>query len=142
MCLGGHLAFRAAFDKRVKAAVCYFATDIHSHTLGAGKNDDSLQRVKEITGELVMVSLRGLRRSSGDATSSGIVELTRSLDFREERHSRPAPGPRSHSQDTARRGSGLQLLRAGVGAACLHPGRALQGAVRPGTFGHLLPDAT
>lgn len=26
MCLGGHLAFRAAFDKRISAAVCYFAT--------------------------------------------------------------------------------------------------------------------
>jgi carboxymethylenebutenolidase len=57
MCLGGHLAFRAAFDKRIKAAVCYFATDIHSHTLGHGKNDDSLDRVKDITGELIMVRL-------------------------------------------------------------------------------------
>jgi len=55
MCLGGHLAFRCAFDKRVKAAVCYFATDIHSHSLGKGKQDDSLQRVKDIKGELVMV---------------------------------------------------------------------------------------
>jgi len=26
MCLGGHLAFRAGFDERVKAVVCYFAT--------------------------------------------------------------------------------------------------------------------
>lgn len=57
MCLGGHLAFRCAFDKRIRAAVCYFATDIHSHTLGQGKNDDSLDRVKDINGELVMVSL-------------------------------------------------------------------------------------
>lgn len=55
MCLGGHLAFRCAFDKRIKAAVCYFATDIHSKSLGKGKNDDSLDRVKDITGELVMV---------------------------------------------------------------------------------------
>ena len=53
---GGHLAFRAAFDTRVAAAVCYFATDIHSHSLGAGKNDDSLQRAGEIRGEVVMVS--------------------------------------------------------------------------------------
>lgn len=56
MCLGGHLAFRCAFDKRVAAAVCYFATDIHSKTLGAG-GDDSLERVGDIEGELVMVSL-------------------------------------------------------------------------------------
>jgi len=55
MCLGGHLAFRCAFDKRIRAAVCYFATDIHSHTLGHGKNDDSLNRVKDISGELIMV---------------------------------------------------------------------------------------
>ncbi|KAI4103215.1 MAG: hypothetical protein LQ339_004318 [Xanthoria mediterranea] len=55
MCLGGHLAFRAAFDTRVAAAVCYFATDIHSHSLGAGKNDDSLQRAGEIRGEIIMI---------------------------------------------------------------------------------------
>lgn len=55
MCLGGHLAFRCAMDSRVRAAVCYFATDIHSHSLGEGKRDDSLQRVKDIKGELVMV---------------------------------------------------------------------------------------
>src|SRR5689334_14402711 len=41
MCLGGHLAYRCALDQRVKAAVCYFATDIHSATLGEGKKDDS-----------------------------------------------------------------------------------------------------
>jgi len=45
MCLGGHLAFRAAFDPRVKAAVCFFATDIHGATLGKG-GDDSLEKVK------------------------------------------------------------------------------------------------
>jgi len=55
MCLGGHLAYRCALDKRVSAAVCYFATDIHSHSLGAGKQDDSLQRAKDIKGELVMI---------------------------------------------------------------------------------------
>ncbi|PVG03377.1 alpha/beta-hydrolase [Serendipita vermifera] len=59
MCLGGHLAFRAAFDTRVKAAVCFFATDIHTATLGKG--DDSLEKVKNgaLTGadkaELVMI---------------------------------------------------------------------------------------
>ncbi|CCA75070.1 related to poly(rC)-binding protein 3 [Serendipita indica DSM 11827] len=60
MCLGGHLAFRAAFDPRVKAAVCWFATDIHSATLGRG-GDDSLAKVKAgaLTGpgkaELIMI---------------------------------------------------------------------------------------
>ncbi|KAG5962885.1 hypothetical protein E4U57_006704 [Claviceps arundinis] len=34
MCLGGHLAVRAALDPRITATVAYFATDIHSRTLG------------------------------------------------------------------------------------------------------------
>lgn len=55
MCLGGHLAYRCALDARVTAAVCYFATDMHSHSLGAGKQDDSLTRAKDIKGELVMI---------------------------------------------------------------------------------------
>ncbi|KAH9982489.1 dienelactone hydrolase [Lactifluus volemus] len=58
MCLGGHLAFRATFDPRVLSAVCFFATDIHSATLGKG-GDNSLARVRagELTGkgELVMI---------------------------------------------------------------------------------------
>ncbi|KAF9569620.1 dienelactone hydrolase [Agrocybe pediades] len=59
MCLGGHLAFRAAFDPRVLSSVCFFATDIHSASLGKGKNDDSLQKVKNGglsgKGELVVI---------------------------------------------------------------------------------------
>lgn len=55
MCLGGHLAYRCAFDQRVAAAVCYFATDLHSQSLGEGKKDDSLGRTGDIKGEVVMV---------------------------------------------------------------------------------------
>ncbi|KAF8528141.1 dienelactone hydrolase [Hysterangium stoloniferum] len=59
MCLGGHLAFRAAFDRRILASVCFFATDIHSATLGKGKQDDTLIRVQSGDlngkGELVMI---------------------------------------------------------------------------------------
>jgi len=51
-------AFRAAFDPRVLSAVCFFATDIHSATLGRGR-DDSLARVRAGNlngkGELVMI---------------------------------------------------------------------------------------
>lgn len=47
MCLGGHLAFRSLLDKRVTCATCFFPTDIHSKTLGLGKNDDTLQRVSQ-----------------------------------------------------------------------------------------------
>ncbi|KAH8835806.1 dienelactone hydrolase [Flagelloscypha sp. PMI_526] len=56
MCLGGHLA---AFDHRVLSTVCFFATDVHSATLGKGKADDSLIRVRngdlKGRGELVMI---------------------------------------------------------------------------------------
>ncbi|KAK5661016.1 hypothetical protein OQA88_12395 [Cercophora sp. LCS_1] len=34
MCLGGHLALRASLDPRITACVSYFATDVHSRTLG------------------------------------------------------------------------------------------------------------
>ena len=73
MCLGGHLAYRCALDKRVQAAVCYFATDIHSRTLGAG-GDDSLDRTEEIEGELIMVSPQPLFQSTIPTDESG--ELT------------------------------------------------------------------
>jgi carboxymethylenebutenolidase len=55
ICLGGHLAFRAAMNPDVRATVCFYATDIHSHSLGLGKQDDSLQRAVEIKGELLHI---------------------------------------------------------------------------------------
>jgi carboxymethylenebutenolidase len=54
VCIGGHLAFRAAFDARVRAAACFYATDLHKGSLGLG-GDDSLARAGEIQGELLMV---------------------------------------------------------------------------------------
>ncbi len=55
MCLGGHLAFRAALNPDVRAGACFYATDIHTHSLGKGKNDDTLHRMSEIQGEMLMV---------------------------------------------------------------------------------------
>src|ERR1700691_4653357 len=55
ICLGGHLAFRAAMNPEVQATVCFYATDIHSHSLGLGKQDDSLERASEIKGELLHI---------------------------------------------------------------------------------------
>ena len=55
MCLGGHLAYRAALSPNISATTCFFATDLHSKTLGAGKNDDSLERAGEIRGEMVII---------------------------------------------------------------------------------------
>ena len=54
ICMGGHLAFRAAMNPQVGGTVCFYATDIHSGTLGKGKSDDSLARASEIKGELFM----------------------------------------------------------------------------------------
>ncbi len=39
----------------VSACICLYATDIHKRSLGAGMNDNSLDRIQEITGELLMV---------------------------------------------------------------------------------------
>lgn len=55
ICLGGHLAFRAAMNPEVAATVCFYATDIHSGSLGKGKSDDSLARAPEIKGELLHI---------------------------------------------------------------------------------------
>lgn len=55
ICLGGHLAFRAALLPDVSAAACFYPTDLHSGNLGLGGNADSLRRVGDIRGELLMV---------------------------------------------------------------------------------------
>ena len=54
ICLGGHLAFRAAMNPEVLGTVCFYATDIHKGSLGLGMNDDSIARAGEIKGELLM----------------------------------------------------------------------------------------
>jgi carboxymethylenebutenolidase len=54
ICIGGHLAFRAAMNPDVLATACFYATDIHKSALGKG-GDDSLQRAKDIKGELLMI---------------------------------------------------------------------------------------
>jgi carboxymethylenebutenolidase len=55
ICIGGHLAFRAAMNPDVIATACFYATDIHKGSLGKGMNDDSLQRAADIKGELLMI---------------------------------------------------------------------------------------
>ena len=54
-CIGGHLAFRAAMNPEVLAATCCYPTDIHKRSLGKGLNDNSLDRISEIQGELLFV---------------------------------------------------------------------------------------
>jgi carboxymethylenebutenolidase len=55
ICLGGHLAFRCAMNPEIAAGVCFYATDIHKRSLGKGMNDDSLDRMSQIKGELAMI---------------------------------------------------------------------------------------
>ncbi len=55
ICIGGHLAFRAAMNHDVLAGTCFYATDIHKRGLGNGTHDNSLDRIGEITGEVLMI---------------------------------------------------------------------------------------
>ncbi len=53
ICLGGHLAFRAALHPAVLACACFYATDLHTRSLGHG--DDSLERAADLHGDLLMI---------------------------------------------------------------------------------------
>lgn len=55
VCIGGHLAFRAALNPALSAASCLYATDIHSGTLPSTPGNDSLSRSVDIQGELQMI---------------------------------------------------------------------------------------
>jgi carboxymethylenebutenolidase len=54
-CIGGHLAFRAAFEPDVRATVCFYPTGLQDGKLGADADAGSLARVKDIRGELLLV---------------------------------------------------------------------------------------
>lgn len=54
-CIGGHLAFRAAFDPRVAATVCFYPTGLHDGALGADADAGSLARAGDIHGRLLVV---------------------------------------------------------------------------------------
>ena len=53
-CIGGHLAFRAAFDPRVAATVCFYPTGLQDGKLGAD-DPGSLARAADIGGRLMIV---------------------------------------------------------------------------------------
>ncbi len=54
-CIGGHLAFRAAFDPRVAATVCFYPTGLHTGALGEDADAGSLARAAEVHGRLMIV---------------------------------------------------------------------------------------
>jgi carboxymethylenebutenolidase len=55
ICIGGHLSFRASMNPGVLAGACFYATDIHKRGLGKGTRDNTLDRVKELKAEMLMI---------------------------------------------------------------------------------------
>lgn len=55
VCLGGHLAFRAALQPEILAACCFYPTDLQGGILAEGQCGDTLGRAREIRGELAMI---------------------------------------------------------------------------------------
>jgi carboxymethylenebutenolidase len=55
VCIGGHLAFRAALNKQISGAFCLYPTDIHSNTLPCDEGNDSLTRSKDILCPMILV---------------------------------------------------------------------------------------
>src|SRR4051795_8009302 len=51
-CTGGHLALRAAFDRRVRATACWYPTGLHDGALGADPDAGSLPRPGQVGGAL------------------------------------------------------------------------------------------
>jgi carboxymethylenebutenolidase len=80
-CIGGHLAFRAALDARVAATTCFYATDLHKGSLGAG-GDDSLARAGDVRGELLLV----FGRQDPHVPEEGRARVRRRLDEAGVRH--------------------------------------------------------
>ncbi len=54
-CIGGHLAFRAAFDPRIAATVCFYPTGLHNGALGADRDAATLASAHLIRGRLMIV---------------------------------------------------------------------------------------
>ena len=54
-CIGGHLAWRAALQPDVRAAVCCYPTGVHNGKLGADPDAGTLLRFNEIRGEMLIV---------------------------------------------------------------------------------------
>ena len=54
-CIGGHLAFRAAFDARIAATVCFYPTGLHNGALGGDADAGSLAAAAAIHGRLMIV---------------------------------------------------------------------------------------
>ena len=83
ICLGGHLALRAAVVAQLAAVACFYPTDLHTGTLGAGAKADTLARAGEFPGEALFAFGRqdphvpaAGRRAIYDALEAAGVEFT------------------------------------------------------------------
>ncbi|CAN4275846.1 COG0412 Dienelactone hydrolase and related enzymes [Methylophilaceae bacterium] len=54
-CIGGHLAFRAALQPEIKGTACFYATDLHGLTIPNMPGQHSMERLSDISGELLMI---------------------------------------------------------------------------------------
>jgi carboxymethylenebutenolidase len=54
-CIGGHLAFRAALERDVRATACFYPTGVHNGKLGRDADAGTLERAGEIYGEMLIV---------------------------------------------------------------------------------------
>jgi len=54
-CIGGHLAFRAALEPKVRSSVAFYPTGLHAAALGGDSNVDTLARCEEIRGSILVV---------------------------------------------------------------------------------------
>jgi carboxymethylenebutenolidase len=54
-CIGGHLAFRAALHRDVRATACFYPTGVHNGKLGKDADAGTLARAREIRGEMLLV---------------------------------------------------------------------------------------
>jgi carboxymethylenebutenolidase len=76
VCIGGHLAFRAALNPGIAAAFCLYPTDIHSNSLPCKQGNDSLTRCSDIQAELTMVF--GKQDPHVPATGRALIQQTMS----------------------------------------------------------------
>nr|XP_019051097.1 carboxymethylenebutenolidase [Kwoniella bestiolae CBS 10118]OCF30027.1 carboxymethylenebutenolidase [Kwoniella bestiolae CBS 10118] len=83
MCLGGHLVshtryVQCAFDPRVLATFCYFATDVHSATLGKGKSDDTLIKIRkgDLSGKGEVTMVFGKQDTHVDRNGRSLIRDT------------------------------------------------------------------
>jgi carboxymethylenebutenolidase len=76
-CIIGHLAFRAAQEPEIKATACFYATGLHSDTLGGAHGSSQPCEREEIRGSLLLVWERAIHIPQGDVSRSTAPSMTR-----------------------------------------------------------------